>query len=671
MPIEDKYNELVTTLKRYNDAYYNTDTPLVTDAEYDMLYKQLVSIENEYPQLLRNDSPTQYVGSKIAQNTGFKKAKHKRKMLSLANVFSTDELKKWLEELNALPSGPYAFIAEPKYDGLSIELVYKHGKLVDAVTRGDGWIGESVIQNVLTITNIPKVCNMPKHCVAMEVYGEIVMPKEALLRVNSELAKETDKLYTNCRNAASGALRQKDPLVTAKRGLVFYPYDIYVTDDSNTAVTECKGHDISTGIGKLAYLRECGFNILLPTDYVCESIPDVIEHCLEIGKMRDGLSCDIDGVVIKTNTSDGISVPSSSKYPKNAVALKFPPTASVTELIDVLWSVGRTGVITPVGIIRPVELGGVTVSKVTLHNAQYLVESGLGIKDEVTVIRSGDVIPKIIGNTRTDNHIDIILPTNCPSCGDKIYRDGVSLWCTNTENCPDAIQASLAYSVSRPCLDIPRCGPSIIKKLYDELGVKTLYDLLSLPYRDGVLKTLTELDGVGETMAKTLIDSISKVKHISAERLLASFGINNIGREVANKLVARYKEKVFCLTEDDFDTANIPGIGEAVALSYINWIGGSNVGKILAIVEPVYENTRHTTSTALSGYVVCITGTFDIPRASLVEIITSNGGRVSENTNIATHLLVGDKPGSKASKWPSHKPIISYDALLSKIGHVK
>ena len=163
MPIKDKYNELVTTLKRYNDAYYNTDAPLVTDAEYDMLYKQLVSIENEYPHLLRNDSPTQYVGSKIAQNTGFKKAKHKRKMLSLANVFSTDELKKWLEELNALPSGPYAFIAEPKYDGLSIELVYKHGKLVDAITRGDGWIGESVIKNVLTITNIPKVCNMPKH----------------------------------------------------------------------------------------------------------------------------------------------------------------------------------------------------------------------------------------------------------------------------------------------------------------------------------------------------------------------------------------------------------------------------------------------------------------------------------------------------------------------------
>ncbi|MBQ5625037.1 MAG: NAD-dependent DNA ligase LigA, partial [Phascolarctobacterium sp.] len=541
-------------LRHHEYLYYVMDAPTITDAEYDRLMIRLREIEAEYPEDVPADSPTQRVGGKV--NPEFTEVKHLTPLLSLGNAFSADELRAFDERVrNGLPNGSEVeYVLEPKIDGLACSLVYENGKLVRAATRGDGVVGENVTANVRTIRAIPLTLTVPageEVPELLDVRGEVYMPRHEFMRLNEERAEKGEAEFANPRNAAAGSLRQLDPQVTAKRSLSFFAYNV-----GNGALEK---HSDS-----LAMLKGYGFKV--SENYkVVANIEEAIKFIEEFDAKRSGLAYDTDGAVIKVNAVYQQRIlGATGKDPRWAIAYKFPPEQAETTLEDIVWRVGRTGVLTPTAVLTPVKLSGSVVSRATLHNEDFIREKGICIGDRVIINKAGEIIPevlRVVESKRTGEETPVVIPAECPECGWKVERQGseAAIRCTNP-HCPALGREGLIHFVSRDAMNIEGCGPSVINQLIDSELVRDAADLYSLNKED-----LLKLERMGEKSADNLLKAIEASKENELDKLLFGLGIRHVGAKVARILAEEFGTVKKLLEAQPEQLAAIRDIGDKIA----------------------------------------------------------------------------------------------------------
>ena len=518
--IEKKIEELRKTLRYHSDRYYNDDAPEIEDYEYDMMMRELKELEEKYPEYDAPDSPTKKVGG-VADNS-FESVAHSVRMESLQDAFSKDELREFSNRVEDTVSD-VNYVVEPKIDGLSVSLEYRDGVFLRGSTRGNGDVGEDVSGNLRVIHNIPLKLN--KSMPYIEVRGEVYMPKKSFERVVDRQIINGEKPFKNPRNAAAGSLRQKDSSVTASRGL-----DIFVFN-----IQQIEGVELSSHKESLDFIKELGFNTI-PTYKKVDNIEDAIAEIDRIGEARGSLEYDIDGAVIKVDDFLQRDIlGSTAKYPKWAIAFKYPPEEKQTKLLDIEIAVGRTGVLTPTAILESVHLAGTTVSRATLHNQDFINEKGIAIGDVVTVRKAGDIIPEVLCVNEHNSNSVFKFPDVCPSCGEKVYRDEdeAAIRCINPE-CPAQLLRNLIHFCSRDAMDIEGLGPAIIETFVNEGMIAKTYDIYNLDF-DKILS----LEGFKETSANNIINSVNNSKNNDLSKLIFALGIRHIGAK-AGKLLADY-----------------------------------------------------------------------------------------------------------------------------------
>ncbi len=628
---EKEYKEKVELLKKYAYAYYVEDNPLVTDEEYDRLYKEVEEFEKAHPDLIDPNSPTQRIGFGVAKE--FKKAKHLSKMWSMEDVFNENELKEWIERVYK-NVGKCEFYCEPKFDGASLNLIYEDGFLKQAITRGDGEIGEDVTLNAKTIQTIPLSIDYKE---LIEIRGEVIIRKNDFEKLNEERIKENLPTFANPRNAAAGSLRQLDPSITAKRKLVFQPWGVGVN---------------SLNLNKLDKIMEFIYSLGFlspPLRKVCKDIKPIEEMYKILVKKRDEIPFMMDGMVVKVNDIKlqdilGYTV----KYPRWMVAYKFPAIEKSTVIKDIILQVGRTGVITPVAVVEPVEIEGVTVERATLHNFDEIERMDVRIGDRVIIIRSGDVIPKItkvLKEFRPKDAKKIKRPTHCPVCKSELLDEGALIKCQNLE-CPARVVNSIIYFASKQCLNIEGLGNKIVELLYEKGLVKSVIDLYYLKEED-----LLKLEGFKEKKAKNLIEAIEKSKHTECWRFVNALGIEHIGEVASKKICSHYGLKFLDLSKEDL--LRIEGFGEEMANSFLEFmrVNREKVLKLLEIIKPKEPKKEKIKTSPFTGKTVVITGTLSIPRSSLKEILESMGAKVTNTVSKKTDFVIfGKDPGKKYEK---------------------
>jgi DNA ligase (NAD+) len=628
------YKEAVQTLKKWAHAYYVEDNPIVTDEEYDTLYHEVLDFEKAHPELIDATSPTQRVGAPLKE--GFAKAKHLSRMWSMEDVFSEADFEAWYRRIDKEFPGERYYI-EPKFDGASLDLIYENGVLKQAITRGDGVEGEDVTTNARTIRSIPLSI---EHEGLIEIRGEVLMTFEAFERLNDARAAADEPLFANPRNAAAGSLRQLDPSVTAARDLIFQPWGVGVHDLPYEMLSDVMG-----------YVYDLGFK-KPPLRRICEDV-NCIEACYEeLGKMRDTLPVMLDGMVVKV---DRIAVQEALgftvKYPRWMCAYKFPAVEKVATIRDITLQVGRTGVITPVAEIEPVHIEGVTVSRATLHNFDEIERKDIRIGDRVTIIRSGDVIPKIIKvltEYRTGDEKPIERPTRCPVCGSELLDEGALIKCQNLA-CDARVVNAIIYYASRQCMDIDGLGEKIVRQLYDAGLVHELADLYTL--REEQLLTL---EGFKAKKARNLLEAIDASKGRECWRFVNGLGIEHIG-EVASKKLC----ETFGLGFLDADAAALEGLegfGEEMAGSVLEFarVNREKVEHLLQIVHPKAPEKREITQSPFTGKTVVLTGTMSRPRSEIKAMLESLGAKVSGSVSKKTdYVIYGEDAGSKLTKAQS------------------
>jgi DNA ligase (NAD+) len=619
------YSKSVETLKKYAYHYYVLDDPLVTDAEYDTLYKQVQEYEKQYPNQIDPNSPTQRVGSVISQK--FEKAAHKSRMWSMEDVFDQEELQNWIER-NSLQN--QKFYIEPKFDGASLNLIYENGDLIQAITRGDGELGEAVTQNAKTIPTIPLRIAYKK---PIEIRGEIVIPLSKFETINEQRLKEGESLFANPRNAAAGSLRQLDSNVTAKRGLVFYPWGIGENVLEQNSLYEQMEFIYSLGFKK-PFFRT-----------LCQS--DRINQCYDtMQKQRASLDVMLDGMVVKVDdVALAKDLGNTVKNPRWMVAYKFPAVEKSTRIKDIALQVGRSGVVTPVAVLEPVNIEGVIVEKATLHNFDEIERKNIKIGDTVIIIRSGDVIPKIIKpliQKRNGNEKAVDRPKNCPVCGGELLDEGALIKCQNL-SCDARVVNAISYFASKGCMNIDGLGERIVKQLYEAGLVK---DVISI-YRLEKAQLLT-LEGFKEKKAQNLLDAIEKSKNCDCYRFINALAIEHIG-EVASKKICKSYGLDF-IGADNLEA--LDGFGKEMAESFYEFmrVNGEKVKTLLEIITPKQDSVQ-TLQSAISDKTFVITGTLSKPRNSYKQIIENHGAKVSASVSAKTHyLLCGEDAGSKLKK---------------------
>lgn len=634
------YKEKVALLKKYSNAYYKENNPIVTDEEYDKLYKEVQEYEKTHPDEIIEDSPTRIVNDKI--NNSFKRVNHWHKMYSLSNIFNGEELRKFTSKFpNEI------FVLEPKYDGLSLNLQYIDGKLIKAITRGDGKVGEDVTNNIIFNNTIPKEIPIKE---SIEIRGEIVLGIKEFERLNMERIKENKEPFSNPRNAAAGSIRQLDPEITRKRNLIFMAWGVLPYILGTTSHYE-----------SLLKLKEFGFIV---SDLIARvsSTKEIAKYYDNIVKKRYKLDIMLDGIVIKIDdTTKYDELGYSLKYPNYATAYKFPPIERDTELLDVDYQIGRSGVITPVAVLEPVTIDGVTISKATLHNFDIIKKLGLSIGDRVIILRSGDVIPKITKIIKKSNNERIKAPKLCPVCGSHTERDGAFLYCSNLK-CPERVVQTVTYFASRECMDIRGISIEIFRKLYAE-GIIT--DILSLYTLHKYVDKILELDGFNTKSVYKILGAIEDSKERECWRFLKGLGIPTIGESASIKICDMFGKSFPNITKSKL--IEIEGIGDDMADNYIRYIDNNReyIKTILSYLNLKYPKKR---DGKYRGKKIAITGSSIIPRDKIKEIIREEGGivigGVNKNTDI---LLVGDKPGSKLDKAKELKiPIITIQDFMYK-----
>ena len=640
--MKERMNDLIDIINEADYNYHTLDNPTITDQEYDKYLRELIEIEEEHPEWVREDSPTRHAGGKIIE--GFTKVTHQIPMMSLSDVFSESELIAFDEKIKREGIIPN-YMCELKIDGLSVSLLYEKGKLIRAATRGDGTIGEDITHNVKTIKSIPFKL---KEEVDIEVRGEIFMNKKTLEEINEKRKINNEPLLQNCRNAAAGSIRQLDSKVAAKRKLDNYIYHLPNPLD----------YGLHTHSEAIDYMKKLGFKINSNNKLV-NNINEVIEFIEEKGKIRDSLPYDIDGVVVKVNNiNDQQKLGFTAKYPKWATAYKFPAEEVLTKLKDIIFTVGRTGQITPNAVLEPVIVAGSTISRATLHNEDYVKEKDLKIGDIVSIRKAGDVIPEVVERKeerRTGKEKDFIMIQECPMCQTKLVKkEGqVDYFCPN-EKCPARKVESLIHFTSRDAMNIDGLGERIMEDFYNFKFIGNVADIYSLKNHE---KDLIRLEGFGDKSVSNLLEAIEKSKENSLEKLIFALGIPHVGSKTAKVLAVNYE------TMDNLENAKleelvvIPDIGEIIAKSVVDYFS-NDFNK--AMVEELkdlglnmnYLGKKVEKNDNFFGKSFVLTGTLeDYSREEASQLIESLGGKtinsVSKKTSV---VIVGDNPGSKYQK---------------------
>ena len=642
MNIKERIDELVKIINEADYNYHTLDNPTISDQEYDKYIRELFDLEKEYPEYIREDSPTQRVGSKVLDS--FNKITHKIPMMSLSNVFNEDEVRSFDERIkkeNIVPE----YVCELKIDGLSVSLIYEKGKLVSAATRGDGVVGEDITENVKTIKTIPLKINEE---IDIEVRGEIYMSKKVFENINRIRKEQGKPLLQNPRNAAAGSIRQLDSKVAAQRKLDSFIYHL-----PNPTEYGIKTHEDA-----LKFMEKLGFKVN-PNNRVCNNIDEVMEFINYQTINRKFLPYEIDGIVIKVNNlNDQKELGFTAKYPKWATAYKFPAQEVLTKLIDIIFTVGRTGQVTPNAVLEPVQVQGSTIKRATLHNENYVIEHDIKIGDIVSIIKAGDVIPAVLGpkkERRTGEEKEFKMITKCPICDSYLVKkeDEADYFCKN-EHCPARKIESLIHFVSRDAMNADGLGESIIEDLYNLKYIRTISDIYDLSkYK----KSIMELEGYGEKSVNNMLEAIENTKKNSLEKLLFGLGIRQVGSKTAKILAKHYLNIDNLINTTKEELSNIRDIGDIIADCIINYFKDEkNINEINKLKEYGVNMTylgqnESSNNPNIYGKTFVITGTLSVPRDEIKEKIEVNGGNVTSSVSKKTDVvIVGSDPGSKYTK---------------------
>lgn len=633
---------------RHNEyLYYVLDAPEITDAEYDRMMVRLRELEARYPDSIPADSPTQRVGGRASSQ--FTEVRHLEPLLSLGNVFSAEELRAFDERVRSgLPAGSKVeYVMEPKIDGLACSLIYENGKLVRAATRGDGVVGENVTANVRTIRSIPLTLKVPDGETVpelLDVRGEVYMPRQAFMRLNEQRAERGESEFANPRNAAAGSLRQLDPQVTASRSLSFFAYYL-VGEGAKPKHSE-----------SLALLAHYGFKV--SENYkVVENIDEAIKYIGDFNELRQGLSYDTDGAVIKVNdVYQQRILGATGKDPRWATAYKYPPEQAETTLEDIDWRVGRTGVLTPTAVLTPVKLSGSVISRATLHNEDFIRAKDIRIGDRVVINKAGEIIPevlRVVVEKRTGDEKEVEIPSVCPECGWRVERQGeeAAIRCANP-HCPALGREGLIHFVSRDAMNIDGCGPSVINALLDAGLVRDAADLYSLR-KDDLLK----LERMGEKSADNLLAALAESKKNELDKLLFALGIRHVGAKVARILATEFGSMEKLQQAQPEELAQIRDIGDKIAESVVTWL---NVPANIDLVERLSAAGLTMTFTPPAsqednpffGKTLVFTGTMPtLGRAEAKTMAQDVGAKVSGSVSKKTdYVIAGAEAGSKLEK---------------------
>ena len=639
--MKERMDELIDYINKASYEYYVLDNPTITDQEYDDYYNELLSIEEKYPELKREDSPTNRVGGAVLDK--FEKVNHDHPMLSFDDIFNEEEIILFDERIKKVVSTAH-YTLEPKMDGLSGSLIYKKGVLVRGATRGDGVTGEDITTNIKTIKSVPLRLTED---IDIEVRGEIYMSKKSFLEANREKIKNGEKEFANPRNAAAGSIRQLDSKVAAKRNLDFMAYFIPNPED----------YGIKTQKESLEFLRKLGFVTNYKLNGYAKNVKDIINYIDSLSEKRDNLPFEIDGVVLKVdNLEDEKRLGFTSRVPRWGIAYKFPAKEVLTTLKEIKFTVGRTGKITPNAIFSPVHVSGSLVSKATLHNSDYCIDKDVRVGDTISIRKAGDVIPEVVEvklDRRKEDSVPFKMIENCPMCNSVLVRKDANHYCKN-EHCPSRKIESLIHFSSRDAMYIEGFGESIVEDFYNLGYLKNIDDFYTLDkYKDELML----LEGFGEKSISKLLESASNSKKNSLERLLFGLGIRYVGKKTA-KILSKYYKTIDNLIKADFDELkSINDIGDVIAKSIVDYFSDEKNINLINRLKDLNLNMRYlgeevnTSNENINGKTFVITGTLSRPRDEIKEEIEGLGGNVTGSVTKKTdYVIAGEKAGSKLTK---------------------
>ena len=638
--IKEEIFKLVALLNKYSYDYYVEDNPQISDTEYDTLYKQLEKLEQEYPEFILDNSPTQRVGDRVLDE--FEKVIHKVPMLSLSNTFSIEDLRDFDSRISKLSSDDsIEYICELKIDGLAISINYENGKLLSAATRGDGMVGENVTEYIKTIFSIPKTLKTKK---SFEVRGEVYLPKKSFELLNKEREENNEVLFANPRNAAAGSLRQLDSKITAKRRLSAFIYSVVGDENINSQKMA------------LTVAADLGLPVN-PNFKLCKTIDEVVDYIMYWEEHKQDLPYEIDGIVIKVNSyllQEEIG--STQKSPRWATAYKFPEEELATKLLDIELSVGRTGIITPVAVLNPINISGSTVSKASLHNKDIIDELDIHIGDMVVVKKAGEIIPKVVRvveELRLANSEKYIMPNICPSCESKTFtKEGDPFTRCLNSDCPEQNIRKIIHFASREALNIEGLGDKVVATLYEKGIIKHTIDLFSLDRNK-----LVELERMGDKSVDNLLNAIENSKQNSLDKVIFALGILNVGKK-AGKILAEYYKNLTNFSKATVDELlELPDIGLITAESIVDYLSNDNnlrfINELIEIgMNPQYEIQNKNTDNIFSGKTIVLTGKLvELTRNEAKEYLERFGAKVTGSVTSKTdYVIAGEKAGSKLAK---------------------
>jgi len=632
---EENYRVDVDKLNYYAHQYYVLDDPKASDEEYDRLYRKVSAFEEENEELILENSPTRRVGDILLE--GFTKASHLQRMWSLEDIFNLDELRKWIQRVHKFEEN-VSFFCEPKFDGASLNLIYEDGKLIKAITRGDGSIGEEITQNARTIQSIP--LNIP-HKKLLEIRGEVLIFKDDFERINESRLNAGEALFANPRNAAAGSLRQLDPSITASRNLVFLPYGVGENSLTHKLLSQ-----------KMKEIYKMGFREP-PMVFECKTDDDIEKAYEQMNQNRESFSMMLDGMVIKVDEIRaqeelGYTV----KVPRWASAYKFPALEKTTILKNITLQVGRSGVVTPVAIVEPVNIEGVTVERASLHNFDEIERKDIRLGDKIVMLRSGDVIPKIvkvISHEREDEDAFVNRPTECPVCGSELLDEGALIKCQNM-SCSARVVNAIIYFASKGCMNIDTLGNKVSEALYEAELVHDLSDIYSI-----TLEQLLSLDGFKEKKAQKLLDAIESSKGVECWRFVNSLGIEHIGEVASKTLCKRFGSNLEDATLDSL--LGLDSFGEQMALSVLEFlrVNEQKLEKLKILIKPDSSSMQEIDETSIFyAKTVVLTGAMTRPRDEIKQMLELLGAKVSSSVSKKTDFLIyGQSAGSKLEKAKS------------------
>ena len=638
--IKEEIFKLVALLNKYSYDYYVEDNPQISDTEYDTLYKQLEKLEQEYPEFILDNSPTQRVGDRVLDE--FEKVIHKVPMLSLSNTFSIEDLRDFDSRISKLSSDDsIEYICELKIDGLAISINYENGKLVSAATRGDGMVGENVTENIKTVFSIPKTLKTKK---SFEVRGEVYLPKKSFELLNKEREDNNEVLFANPRNAAAGSLRQLDSKITAKRRLSAFIYSVVGDENINSQKMA------------LTVAADLGLPVN-PNFKLCKTIDEVVDYIMYWEEHKQDLPYEIDGIVIKVNSySLQEEIGSTQKSPRWATAYKFPEEELATKLLDIELSVGRTGIITPVAVLEPISISGSTVSKASLHNKDIIDDLDIHIGDMVVVKKAGEIIPKVVRvveELRLANSEKYVMPNICPSCESKTFtKEGDPFTRCLNPDCPEQNIRKIIHFASREALNIEGLGDKVVATLYEKGIIKHTIDLFSLDRNK-----LVELERMGDKSVDNLLNAIENSKQSSLDKVIFALGILNVGKK-AGKILAEYYKNLTNFSKATVDELlKLPDIGLITAESIVDYLSNDNnhrfINELIEIgMNPQYEIQNKNTDNIFSGKTIVLTGKLvELTRNEAKEYLERFGAKVTGSVTSKTdYVIAGEKAGSKLAK---------------------